>query len=456
MRKKLFGSLFFAAVGILFGIFPLGPFAEAQPESPGKSFVLENGLEVFLLEKHDLPLFNMVIAVDVGSKDETDTTSGLVHILEHYILFRGTEFRSGRDISRDIRRHGAYFNAHTGHDVSLFEISLPAEYVDFALENQKEILFRLQFSQDELDIEKEIILEELNQLEDDPARYGTDLVFRHLFRDHVYGRSVYGNREVIQSASVDQLRAFHSRYFVPENCALVCVGDFDLTTMEEKIQAQFGTLKNSGIVKSSFSKVPLLKKKAEVREEKDVKQAYVFIGFVAPDFNHPDQYAVDVLTEIIGRGINPLLSAALRGQRDLVQTVNMAYYANIYGGALVISLAMDPKNLAATLREAQRFLKQTHRMNYAKDDVAGDNQYYAFDYLESAKNQITFTAKRSQESGLNLALSLAQFMLMNKRSDSGSYLEKIDEVRSSSVRKVAGTYLGKGHSVIVTLTPKKK
>ena len=78
--------------------------------------------------------------MDLGTKDESDETSGLVHILEHYILFRGTEFRSGSEISQDIRRHGAYFNAHTSLDLATFEMSLPAEYADFALRNQNFLL----------------------------------------------------------------------------------------------------------------------------------------------------------------------------------------------------------------------------------------------------------------------------------------------------------------------------
>ncbi len=109
----------------------------AQDETPTKQFELENGFKVFLYEKHTLPFINCAIAVNLGTKDESDETSGLVHILEHYILFRGTELRSGTQISQDIRRNGAYFNAHTGLDLAVFEISLPSEHTEFALKNQK-------------------------------------------------------------------------------------------------------------------------------------------------------------------------------------------------------------------------------------------------------------------------------------------------------------------------------
>ena len=117
--------------------------ASDQEHPPTRYFKLENGFQIFLYPRHTLPLIHLVIAFDVGSKDETEETNGLVHILEHYILFRGTEYRTGSEISQDIRRHGAYFNAHTDRDLSTFEMSLPSDYLDFALRNQKEILFHL-------------------------------------------------------------------------------------------------------------------------------------------------------------------------------------------------------------------------------------------------------------------------------------------------------------------------
>ena len=150
------------------------------------NFELENGMKVFLYERHALSLLNIVFAFDLGTKNESEETNGLVHILEHYILFRGTELRTGEEIGQDIRSHGAYFNAHTGRDLATFELSLPSEFTDFALENQREILFQLKLTQEELDKEKQIILEELSQIKDDPFKYATSLVYQNLFQNHPY------------------------------------------------------------------------------------------------------------------------------------------------------------------------------------------------------------------------------------------------------------------------------
>ena len=166
-----------------------------QEKTQTKYMKLENGLQVFLYERHNQPMVNIVIAVNLGSKDESDDTNGLVHILEHYIQFRGIKLRSGQNMSEDIRKYGAYFNAHTGRDLSLFETSAPSEHADFALKYQKELLFNLKLTQEELEKEKKVILEELNQIQDDPIKYSTSLVFQNLYRNHPYSRAIHGKME---------------------------------------------------------------------------------------------------------------------------------------------------------------------------------------------------------------------------------------------------------------------
>lgn len=423
---------------------------------PTKQFELKNGFKVFLYEKHTLPLINIAIAVNLGTKDESEKTSGLVHILEHYILFRGTEFRSGTKISQDIRRHGAYFNAHTGFDLAVFEISLPAEYSDFALNNQKEILFNLKLTQEGLDKEKKVILEEISQVEDDPIKYASSLIYQNLFKGHPYQKPIYGEKEIIESATVEQIEKFYRKFFVPSNCALSIVGDFNIEGMEEKVKETFGDLKNEEISPARFEKVHFLEKTVEIELEMDVNQAYLVIGMTGPDYNHPDQYCIDILTEILGGGVNPILNTRLRGRRNLIYNTWMRYGAFKYGGSILLYVTLDPKNIKAVRREAIKFLKETRELSYSKKDFIGESQLYAMDYLESAKNQLKFLFHKSQEKGLAVASSLAMYMILNEIEERGSYIENIARISSEDLRKFAGVYLSKGRYVIVSILPKKK
>jgi zinc protease len=425
--------------------------------SPERSFVLDNGLRVFLYEKHDVPLVNIVCGFDVGSKNETEATSGLVHLLEHCVLFRGTQTRSGRQVVADIRRHGAYFNGNTSQDLAVFEISLPADQADFGLRNQKDILFGLALTQADIEEEKSIILEELGQMEDDPERSAVDLVLQDLFRGHPYGRSVYGRREVIQAATSETLGAFYRKYFVADNCAMAIVGDLAVADMEARVREVFGSLPKTGFEPESFPPAAPLMKSSSRRLERDVREGYLYIAFASPDYNSPDLYAVNVLVEALGRGINPLLGGYLRGLRDSVQNVLMVNMPLRYGGAAVLSVRCDPKDIAAVERAAVSFLNRVHNQSFSKKDFASsDEASAAFDYLEMAKNQIRFASGQAEESGLQLAGSLVRHMLLNTRPDPGRYLDRIEKVDSSDLRKMSSRYFSRGEYAAVSIVPLKE
>jgi len=445
-----------AGRAVALGLFLFVAPAVLGSDDQGRYVVLDNGLRVFLLEKRDLPLLHVVTGFDVGSKNETDATSGIVHLLEHCVLFRGTAGRSGEEVGADIRRHGAYFNAHTSQDLSVFEISLPAGEAEFALRNQRDILFDFAVIQAELDGEKEVILEEFNQMEDDPRLNATDLILQALFPGHPYGRSVYGRREVVQGATVEDLLGFHRRYFVAGNCALAVVGDFVTADMERMVREVFGPLPKAAPPDESLPMAAPLKKNVAQRLERDVEDGYLYLGFVAPDYNHADQYAVNVLTEVLGRGVNPLLPALLRTERDTVQTVDMAYIANRYGGAVVVSIRAGPKDIPILERTAVNTLKRAQSESFSKKDFQGDAEFYAFDYLESAKNQIRFAFGRADESGLQLAGSLVRYILLNTRESPGRYLDEIGKIDSVDLRKAAGKYLARGECAMVSIVPKKE
>jgi predicted Zn-dependent peptidase len=444
-----------AAAALAAGLCLLAPSVPTLSGADGaeRSFTLANGLRVFLYEKRDLPLVHVVTGFDVGSKNETEATSGLVHLLEHCLLFRGTAASGGASAPSEVRRRGAYVNAHTSQDLTVFEMSVPAAEAGFALRHQRDILFGLDLAQAELDAEKEVILEEFNQMEDDPRRRATDLVLQALFPGHPYGRSVYGRREVIREVTVEDVLAFHRRYFMPANAALAAVGDFDAAEMERDVRAVFGGLAKADPPAQDLPMAEALAKGVSRRLESDVEDGYLYLGFVGPDFNDPDQYAVHVLTEVLGRGVNPVLPALLRSERNIFLTVDMAYLANRYGGAVIVSIRADPKSLSTLERLAASTLRRAHTLSYARSDFPPEAEPFAFDYLESAKNQIRFASGRAEESGLQLAASLVRYILLNTREDAGRYLEGIDRVSSGDLRKAASRYLAKGESAAVTIVP---
>lgn len=454
-RARVAGR-FLAAAGLaLGGAFLAAALAGAEPEV-SKFLALDNGLKVFLLESRGLPLVNIVAAVNCGSKDETTAASGLAHLLEHYCLVRGTNARSGEEISRQVRSHGAFFNARTSQDLMMFEMCLPAAFADFGLANEKEILFDLKITPAEVEAERAVILEELNLIADDPVKAATSLVFQNVFASHPYGNPLQGTPDGLKSLTAPNLEDFHRTYFVPANTSLAVVGDFSLPEMEQKVRSVFGGLPSSPFKPPQIPAAPPLPKDIDLTVEMDISKAYCLIGMAGPDYDSPDQYAVDALAEVLGQGFNPMLNSALRGARDLVETVSMNYSALKHGGLILVTLSLDPKTLAVAKHEALKFLRSTRSLNFSPDDILGEEQFYAFDYLQSAKNQIRFQMYRGQERGLNVASSLARYLLLWNGQVERNFLRSIERLSSSDLRQAAGKYLGGGKKVVVSIVPRKK
>jgi zinc protease len=431
------GRLIHALV-ILFCLSWSSPYSQENPAGP-KEFRLPNGL-----------------GVDAGVKDESPETNGLAHVLEHYLLLRGDPSRFAPEARLDLQGHGAYLNGRTGQDITLFEVSLPFEFAEFGLRSLKETVFDLKLDGAELDKEKKVILEEISQVEDDPVKLAMALVYENLFKGHPYGTPLFGRKEVVEALTVKQLEDFHRRLYVSSNCVLAVVGDFKTDEMEERVKSVFGEIPAGNA--SSFRPEKALKpdKPIDLERTLDIQETYLVVGLPGPDFNHPEQYAMDVLTEILGRGMTPLLYTALRGRRDLIQTISMGYSAFRAGGAVVIIFTLDPKNVKAARRELLDYLKTTRTGMFSKEDYFGDAELYAFDYLESAKNQIRYKSEVAQETALDLALSVASYMLLNEIASRGGYLEAIGKLKSGDLRKAAESYLSRGNAVIVSIMPAKK
>ncbi len=434
---------------------PAAGLRDAEPEV-SRFLTLDNGLRVFLLERHTLPLVDIAAAVNCGTKDETVRTSGLAHLLEHYILFRGTTTRSGSEISRQVRAHGAYFNAHTSQDLTQFETSLPSPQAEFGLTNLEDILFHTRITEAEVEAERKVVLQELNLIADDPVRRATGLVFEKLFASHPYALPLQGRRESLEVLTARDFEEFQGTYFVPANVSLAVVGDLRLPEMEQLVRRVFGPVPGSAFRPPAYPQAVQPADDLELTLQMDVNKAYCLIGMLGPDYNNPDQYAVDALCQILGRGINPMLNSALRGSRDLIETVSMSYSSLAHGGLILVSMTLDLKNLARSRREALNFLRSTRTLNFGPDDIPGEEQFYAFDFIGSAKNQIRFQVFRGQEQGLTVASSLARYMLLQDKAAERNYLQSVERLSTSDLRRAAGRYLGGGKKIVVSIVPSDK
>ncbi|MCX6580988.1 MAG: pitrilysin family protein [Candidatus Aminicenantes bacterium] len=433
-----------------------------------KYFVLENGLRVFLEENDKIPLVNIAAAVNVGSKDEEKEFSGLVHLLEHLVLFAGSHSASAAELTERIRKNGIYFNAHTGHDLMTVEISVPSEYAPAAFTLLREKLFNLALTRGELEKEKIIILEELSQQKDEPVTLGIQLALRELFRGHPYEKPVGGEKTSIENVTLESLERFYKKYLIPANCALSVVGDFKSEIVEETIKQGIGNVTVPAgapipLSQPVFPMVSSLKKSVETWKELDITQAHLFMGFIAPGLNRADKLPMDILTRILGKGVNPLLYNAFKSRGRPVDSLDIQYFPLNYGGAVLVHLTLAAKKIPIARTQLVAFLRDLKSYRFSKKDYQYRLAPGITDYLETSKAWMQLVYRQHLERESNLAVSYARYMLMHDNNhlaqlekhdqDQRDYSQQLKTIQSSEIQEVAADYFSGRKYVMIAIVP---
>lgn len=435
-------------------IFPLAGILQAEKNEV--NLVLENGLKVLLINRAGSPLVHVVLGVGFGSRDETPSVHGLAHFLEHALLFRGKRSRPVEEIHAELKRIGAQINGHTGLDATLFELSVPREELEAGLKNFVDLIFNFNLNEEDLDREKEIILEEMNLQASEPLSLALSLAYESLFPGHAYGHPLIGQADTVKELKLDQVTGVHREFYSPANCSLAVVGDLEAGKIEELIKKCFGQLKGEKKTRPAIEPPSPLGKIVRREKEMDVQQSHLVIACRGPDISSPDQYAFDLLATIMGRGLNPWLAMVLGSRRISVTNLSISYNSHRYSGILLIHLILDPKNVNLAEREISRSLRQLHQENFSPEDVLGEARDYLFDFLSSAKKQVQLNAERVLEDGRKLASSVALYLLLLEGVTLPPYLETIEKITSTDLRRVASKYLSRPEMAIIVINPLKK
>lgn len=403
------------------------------------------------------PLVTIVLAVKVGTADETPETSGWLHLLEHGLLFRQSHLTAGNRLFRIISQYGFYYNARTEQDLMFFEISLPADHLELGLGLLKEVVFTFNLTEESLEQEKSVLLKELAEYSRQPEKVGLAKVYELAFPESGYALPVFGNGEVISRAGLPDLKDLYQKYFRPDNAALVVVGEVKPENLREVARQIYSDLRSGGgrSARPDLSrKFPDSSPLVELRMK--VSETYIMAGLPAPEYDSPDRPPMDMLSELAGQGLSPLVYQAFAGQPDLIYSARFHYFSHEQAGLIFISVTSKEDRVPAVRRLLQNFLPRLAEMNYSRDDYLPDQQFLVFDFLQGGKNRFQWLSEKMTESPSVLALSLAKHLLLRKDRAQKNYLETIKGLDSSGLRKIARRYLSRTRPVWVVVKPENK
>ena len=284
---------------------------------------LANGMTIVTDRLDTVETVSLGVWVQAGSRFETAANNGVSHLLEH-MAFKGTAQRSARDIAEEIEAVGGQLNAFTSREITAFHATTLKDNVDVAIDIIGDILQNSVFDQQELEREREVVLQEIGQAFDAPD----DIVFDHFqstaFPEQPLGRPVLGPPEIVASMTRDTLMGYMGTHYTSPRMIFAAAGKLDHDVIVAMVEAQFSRVE-AGIVEQPAA---ALYRGGDIRETRDLEQVHFVLGFESAGFHDPDYYAIAVAASTLAGGMSSRLFQEIREKRGLVYSIygfNSAY-----------------------------------------------------------------------------------------------------------------------------------
>ena len=278
---------------------------------------LDSGLTVAVDEMASTRSASIGVWVGVGSRDEPEQSSGVSHFLEH-LLFKGTDRRSARDISRSVDRVGGDINAYTAKEHTVFHCRVPARHVADSLEILGDVVCAPAIRADDVESERQVILEELAMDDDSPE----DVVFREftasVFHGHPLGRDTAGERETVIGMTPDAVRSFHADRYRAESMVVSVAGGVDADEVIGLVDRAFASVA-AGAAQLDRREPSALGPGRHVPD--DTEQVHLVIGGRAIARTDGDREVLDIVNHVLGGGLSSRLFDEIRERRGLAYSV---------------------------------------------------------------------------------------------------------------------------------------
>ncbi|NQZ14915.1 MAG: insulinase family protein [Alphaproteobacteria bacterium] len=392
-----------------------------------KSFTLDNGLEVIVVENPRVPVVTHMIWYKVGAADEQAGFSGMAHYLEH-LLFKGTEKVVPGDFSKTVKQNGGNDNAFTSQDYTAYFQSIPSDHLEKMMEMETDRMLNAAPPPEHYASEKNVVLEERRQnTENDPRALFNEQMRSVMFPNHPYGTPVIGWMDEIKTYEWNDVKKFYDTWYAPNNAFLVVSGDVTVEEVKELAEKTYGRLSQKELPKRVRPVLPPSIAQTNLTlEHERIHQPAFQRGYLAQSYaqNREDALALDVLQEILSGGATTRFYKSLVVEKKLAISAGFSYSGNSkdYASAWVYGTPAQGVSLD-TLKDAI----EAELTNVIENGVS--------------EQEVTNAITRIQDSAVFARDSLSgPAMIIGRSLTTGSSLEEIenwpDDIASITAKKV--------------------
>jgi predicted Zn-dependent peptidase len=381
----------------------------------------ENGIRIVTEEVPYAQSVSLGIWVDSGARDETDENAGISHFLEH-LLFKGTERRTALEIAEALDAVGGQLNAFTDKEYTCYYAKVLPEHTDLALDVLSDMLQNSILDPEEIEREKDVVLEEIKRHEDTPDELIHDLFLTTLWPGHPLGRSVIGRPEVIERLTRDEILAYLRQHYAPQRMVVAAAGNLRHDEIVRLVQQYLGGLSGKPEPRSPIAPAFTA---GDTCLKRSTEQVHFCLGTRGYTQDEDDRYALGILDAAVGGGMSSRLFQEVREKRGLCYAIGSYTASYREAGMFAVYAGTSPENAAEV-----RTLIQHELGKLSADGLEAAE-------LQRAKNQIRGAVLLGLDSMSSRMTRLGKSLLYYNRVISPEeVVEKVEAVTPEDIRRV--------------------
>jgi predicted Zn-dependent peptidase len=439
--------------------------AVTVPDTEHRITTLSSGVRVVTERVPSVRSVALGFWIGTGSTAEQDSQAGISHLLEH-MLFRGTERFGSEEIDQIFDAMGAEINAGTDKEATTLYTRVLDRHLERAFEVMSEMIWHPRFG--ELDTEREVVLEEIAMYEDDPQDRAFDMLGKAIFGSHPLGRAVIGTADVVGAVTREQLAAFHTQHYLPENIVIAAAGSIDHDELVQMVtQRSPSTLASSRSqsaalaqalpatnghassaqshdqTEASAAAAPDFRRRARFLE-KDTEQYHVCVGGAGIARDDERRFALRVLEGVLGGTSSSRLFQEVRERRGLAYSVFC--FSNLYAhtGEVGLYVGTRPDNLSEALAVLAAELERCVEDPASTEELDRSR--------ENLKGRIVLGMESTGARMSRLGVSVLNGLPILSIDD---MIERIDTVEIEQVRALAGDLFSPGELSVAGVGPQE-
>jgi predicted Zn-dependent peptidase len=387
------------------------------------STVLDNGVRVITERVEHMHTVSIGIWVANATRHESPEYNGVAHFIEH-LLFKGTERRTARQISLEIDSMGGILNAFTGHEYVCYYAKVLAKFLPRVTDLLTDIFLHSIFPADEIERERKVILQEIKMRDDSPEEAIHDRFHQSFWHGHALGNSILGTEETIGGLSRDKIVAYKMSHYRPDDIIISAAGNVSHEALVSLLNAEFSAISSKW--KPDGSNFRPKGGRHVNLSERDLEQTLICMGTRALQQDHPDRYAMHLLTTILGGGMSSRLFQEVREKKGLAYSVYAYVISHADSGALVVYSGTEQKHCREVIDIALAEMVRLKREPVSQAE------------LDSAREQLKGKLLMSLESSDSLMTRLAKNIIyLGRHQPVENILEGFDAVNIQHVSDIA-------------------